>query len=430
MNARQLALKVLNRCEKSNSYSNIALDAALKGSSLSEPDRALAACLVFGVISRKVTLDYYISALSSIPEHKIEVETRNILRMGLFQLIYLDRIPPHAAVNESVALAPKRSLGFVNALLRSWQREGDKITLPSSPIEKMAINCSMPKALCEKLTAEYGYARAESILQAMNGTPSLTLRVNSLKTDRDALMERFSEHGITCERGRLSPFAINLESTNVTALPGFSEGLFFVQDEASQLCTLAVGAKPGDLFVDACSAPGSKSFGVAINMQDQGRVLSFDLHANKISLIKSGAENLGISIIEAASADARNYIPELDKKADCVLCDVPCSGFGVIAKKAEIRFKSLDDVSKLPEIQFAILENCSRYVKPGGTLVYSTCTLLRAENCEVAERFAKEHNDFYFEPFSVNATEYSAQTQLLPDTNRCDGFFIAKFRRK
>lgn len=429
MTARKLALNVLLRCERGGGYSSLTLDSALKAADLSDADRALATCLVFGVISRKITLDYYISTLSSLPDKRIEPETKNILRLGLYQLIYLDRIPTHAAVNESVALAPKRSVGFVNALLRSYLRKKDEIQLPSDPITRMSVSKSFPEELCERLIAEYGYSRTERILDAMNITPPLTVRVNTLKIDRESLLQRFISSGIDAELGKLSPYSITVNRTPVTKLPGFEEGLFFVQDEASQLCTAAVSAKPGDFFIDCCSAPGSKSFGVAVEMENRGKIISFDLHENKVSLIRSGAEALGIDIIEAQAADARKFIPELEGQADAVLCDVPCSGFGVIAKKPEIRFKSLDDAANLPEIQYAILDNCSRYVKPGGILVYSTCTVLSAENSDNISRFLSEHKEFSLEDFSVNGKKYPAELQLLPDSDCCDGFYIARFKK-
>lgn len=426
--ARKTALTVLSRCERDGGYSNLVLDRELERSELSPLDRALTAHLVFGVISRKITLDYYISKLSAVASSKIEPQVKNILRMGLYQLIYMDRIPPHAAVDRSVSLAPRRAAGFVNALLRGYMRRSGEIALPEDPIEKMSVEQSVPVGLCERLVAEYGYDRAESIFEALNKTPPLTLRVNTMKTTRDSLIARFAEKGI---EARLSPLSENGVEVNaaVTALPGFAEGEFFVQDAASQLCCSALGLCEGDFFLDCCSAPGSKSFGAAMHMSGRGRIVSCDLHENKLSLIRSSAERLGIDIIETRAADARRPIDELTGKLDAVLCDVPCSGYGVIAKKPEIRFKPLSDAERLPEIQYAILENASRYVKDGGVLVYSTCTLLSAENTEIASRFANFHPEFVPEGFSHAGRDYLPQTQLLPDSDGCDGFFIAKFRK-
>lgn len=430
MTARQLALKVLLRCEKSGGYSPIVLDTALSRSELDAKDRALSTALVTAVISHRMTLDYIIGRLSSIPEEKIEPETKNILRLGLCQLRYFDRIPAHAAVNESVALAPHRSAGFVNAILRSYLRQKGEILFPTDALDRLSVTYSVDRLVAEELVAAYGYGKAESILRAFCETPRLLLRVNTLKTDRKSLISRLGEGA---EASALSPCGIMLDGGNVTSLPGFDTGEFFVQDTASQLCTAAVGGADisGGLFIDVCSAPGSKSFGVAIDMKNSGKVLSFDLHENKLSLVSESAERLGIDIIETKKADGRDFISPLAESADAVLCDVPCSGYGVLAKKPEIRYKSPGVCAALPDIQYSILENCSRYVKRGGVLVYSTCTLLPRENEENAKRFLAEHGDLFTpEEFSVNGRDYAAFTTLFPDTDGTDGFFIAKFRRK
>lgn len=430
MTARQLALKVLLRCEKSGGYSPIVLDTALSRSELDVKDRALATALVTAVISHRITLDYIIGRLSSIPEEKIEAETKNILRLGLCQLRYFDRIPAHAAVNESVALAPHRSAGFVNAVLRSYLRQRGEILFPADALDRLSVIYSVDRLVAEEFVNAYGYGKAESIFRAFCETPRLSLRVNTLKTDRESLISRLGEGA---EASALSPCGIMLDGGNVTSLPGFDTGEFFVQDTASQLCTAAVGGADisGGLFIDVCSAPGSKSFGVAIDMKNSGKVLSFDLHENKLSLVSAGAERLGIDIIETKKADGRDFISPLAESADAVLCDVPCSGYGVLAKKPEIRYKSPGVCAALPDIQYSILENCSRYVKKGGVLVYSTCTLLPRENEENAKRFLSEHGDLFApEDFSVNGRNYAAFTTLFPDTDGTDGFFIAKFRRK
>ncbi len=426
---RKTALNVLTRCERDGGYSNLVLDRELEKTELSAPDRALVSHLVFGVISRKITLDHYISALSAVAGSKLEPQVKNILRMGLYQLIYMDRIPPHAAVNESVALSPQRAKGFVNALLRGYMRRSGEIKLPDDPIERMSVERAIPIELCEALIAEYGFERSDSIFAALNQTPPLTLRVNTLKTDREELLARFAASGICASPSALSENGVEVDGA-VVGLPGFADGDFFVQDAASQLCCAALGVRSGQLFIDCCSAPGSKSFGAAMHMAGQGRIVSCDLHENKLSLIRDSARRLGIDIIEARAADARLPISELVGQADAVLCDVPCSGYGVIAKKPEIRFKPLEDAGRLPNIQYAILENAAGYVKPGGALVYSTCTLLSAENADIAARFAVEHPEFEPEGFSHAGRDFSPMTQLLPDTDGCDGFFIAKFRKR
>lgn len=427
--ARRLALDILTRWEKSGGYSQILLDTYLSRRSLDEKDKALVTALVNGVIARKLTLDYTIDAFSRLPGGKIEPATRNILRLGLLQLTYFDRIPDHAAVNESVALAPRRSAGFVNAVLRSYLRAGKSVPLPTAGTEGLSVRHSVDAELCGALTEAYGYERADAILAAFSEPPSIALRVNTLKTDRESLLKKLKG----ASASELSPCGIVADGGNVTELPGFDEGEFFVQGIASQLCTAAIGGADlcGGLFVDACSAPGSKSFGVAIDMQDRGRVLSFDLHESKLSLIANGAKRLGFGIVETSKADARHFIPELSGRADAVLCDVPCSGYGVLAKKPEIRYRSPASRGELPQIQYAILENCAKYVKRGGVLVYSTCTVLPDENEGNAKRFLALHGDeFVAEDFTVCGRRYGAFTTLLPDTDHTDGFFIAKFRRK
>ena len=429
MTARQLALSVLLRCEKSGSYSNLTLDSALKSNPLKDSDRSLAACLDFGVISRKITLDHYISAFSSIKLSKLESTVLCVLRMGVFQLLFLDRIPDHATVNESVSLAPKRARGFVNAVLRQIIREKNTVELPKDPIERLSVEFSVPTELCRRICNRYGETLAKTVLASFNEVPPLTLRVNTLKTDREALMRLFEENGIKAELGKISPFAIHVNGESPVSLPGFEDRLFFVQDEASQLCCAATGVFSGASFIDCCSAPGSKSFGAAMLMENTGRIVSCDLHANKLSLIRSGASALGIDIIETLEADGRVFRPEFESAFDSVLCDVPCSGFGVIAKKPEIRYKSLSESDRLPEIQLAILENCCRYVKDGGVLVYSTCTILKEENEDIVAQFSERHPEFIPEEFELGVKKYGSSVSLVPGKDTCDGFFIARFRK-
>lgn len=439
MNLRKLALDVLDRHEKNGQYSNIAVDNTISREGLDGKDSRLLSALVYGVIERRITLDFIIDSLSSLPPSKIERTTRNILRMGLFQLMYLDRIPPHAAINESVSLCNKRSRGFVNALLRSFERKRAGTTLAATfdfpkkdeaPMEYLSVTYSYPMALCEKFCGIFGLDKTEAILAAFEKTPPLTLRTNTLKISREALAEQLREKGIDLTLTEHSPHGVRVWGASPAEL-GLSDGLCFVQDEASQICVEALGAKVGDTVVDMCSCPGSKSFGAALNMENRGRLYSFDMHENKLSLVKKGAEALGISIIQTAARDGRDFDQSLSETADCVLCDVPCSGFGVVAKKPEIRYKSLEESAALPDIQLAILKNGARYVKPGGTLVYSTCTLLPEENGENAARFLADNQDFEPCDFTVGGiSSEDGMLTLTPDEHGTDGFFIAKFKRK
>lgn len=435
MNARKLALDVITKCEKSGQYSNIALDSSLKKNGLEEKDRALFTTLSYGVIEKKITLDHIIDSLARSPE-KIDADVRNILRLGLYQLVFLDKIPEHAAVNESVSLCKNRAkASFVNALLRSYIRNKEEISFPEKEKDfarYLSVKYSFAEWICKKLCDTYGEEETESYLDALSSPPPATLRVNTKRTTRDSLLSRIKESGLDARACKHSDFGIALlSSAPVSRIPGFEEGEVFVQDEASHLCVKALDPKPGEKILDSCSCPGGKSFSMAIEMKNEGRVCSFDLHENKLSLIESGAARLGIDIIETKKQDGRVFVAEYEGYFDRVLCDVPCSGLGVMAKKPEIRYKDEGSVAALPEIQYAILSNCSRYLKPGGTLVYSTCTVLKEENENVVARFLSEHADFEAVDFSIGEISSDNGTlTLLPNKHETDGFFIAKLRKR
>ncbi len=426
-NIRALALDALTRCE-AGGYSNIALDTIIKRNCLSGSDRALLTALTYGVIERKITLDHMIGRLSSITDSKIERDTRNILRLGLYQLAYMDKIPAHAALNETVSLANKRSKGFVNAILRSYQRIGDKIALPDSSdrVKYLSVKHSVGEPIVCELLKAYSFEECEQIFAAFGQKTPITMRVNSLKASREEICQRIAGATLT----PISPDGITVENAAVGELDALKDGSVTVQDEASQICVRALDAKRGETVLDVCACPGSKSFGAAMTMQNEGKILAFDIHENKLSLVKSGAERLGISIIETAAHDARVFIPELEGSADRIICDVPCSGFGVIGKKPEIRYKDPKESERLPNIQLDILENVSKYLKVGGTLVYSTCTILPAENENNVQRFLEKNTNFKTLPFSVGSlTTESGMITLLPHIHHTDGFFIAKLIR-
>ena len=435
MSAREIAYKILKNAATGATYSNIAVDNALKKYELNELDRGFVTAVVMGVTERELTLDYIIDKLASDPK-KIDQDTRVLLRMGIYQLYCLDKIPDYAAVNESVDLAPRRSRGFVNAILRSLLRTRDSGKLDtifpdeSDAIAHLSVKYSFPKAFCERFISIYGFERTKKILDIFNRAPALTLRINTLKISRDDYAKLLDEKGIEYELSANLPNAIRLNKVAFSALPGFDEGYFFVQDEASQICVEALGAEEGDILIDTCSCPGSKSFGSAIRMRNMGKIYSFDLHASKLKLIDSGASRLGIDIITAAVRDGRNPDDSLLGKADRVLCDVPCSGLGVVAKKPEIRYKDLSELARLPEIQYAILEASANYVKEGGVLVYSTCTVLPEENGENVKRFLSCHPEFEPLDFAVGEKKsLGGMLDLSPDKDGTDGFFVAKMRK-
>ncbi len=422
MTARKLCFDLLIKSEKGKQYSNIALDNALLSCELNDADKRLCSALFYGVIERKITLDYRISTLSSRPLNELDISVLTALRMGLYQLIYLDRIPAHAAINETVSLVSKKLSGFVNAVLRA-QTRAPELILPdkSDKARYLSVKYSVALPLAEKFLSVFG-DNADSILSGFEKTPETTLRVNTLKISRDALREKAdgSKNSQTVD----SALAV---SGSVRDIYGYTDGLFFVQDTASQICVKAVGARPDEAVLDICACPGSKSFGMAIEMKNRGKILSFDLHENKLSLIRDGAKRLGIDIITAEAHDGRDFIEELFESADRVLCDVPCSGFGVLAKKPELRYKDPQESERLPQIQQDILENACRYVKKGGVLLYSTCTLLPEENEENISRFLENHSEFSLCPWSVGEIDATnGYITLYPHIHGSDGFFIAK----
>lgn len=427
MNARQLALSLLEKAEKQKQYSNIALDRALSASALSPEDRALCATLFYGVIEKRLLLDHRLAALSARPLESLDISVRLALRLGLYQLLFLDRIPPHAAIYETVALCPKKSAGFVNAVLRTHTRTAPT-SLPdqsADPIGHLSVGYSVGRPLTERLVAVYGVERTESLFAAFDRHPPTTLRVNTTKTSRDALAARMEG----AEPTALSPVGLRIRGA-LRETVGFDEGLFFVQDEASQLCVEVLGAQRGETVLDICACPGSKSFGTAIRMENEGEVHAFDLHESKLSLVSAGAERLGLSIVRVSQNDGRNLLPAWEERADRVLCDVPCSGFGVVAKKPELRYKDPAESAALPDIQLAILETACRYVKPGGVLVYSTCTIFPEENEENVARFLARHPEFSLTPFAVGDwNQPQGYVTLLPDHDLTDGFFMAKLTK-
>ena len=426
MTARELTFNLLLKAESSKQYSNIALDNALQKSELSTADKNLVSAIFYGVTERRITLDYQIKSLSNRPIEEIDVIALIALRIGLYQLIYLTRIPHHAAINESVSLAPKKSSGFVNALLRSYLRRGD-LALPSKSdtVEYLSVCYSVATPLVKKFISIFGDNETKELLSVINNSTPTTLRINTLLTDKEAMIKEIPNAIPT----KNAPYGI-LVHGSVRELYGFNDGLFFVQDEASQICVEALDACEGDFVMDICACPGSKSFGAAINMKNNGKIMAFDLHENKLSLVTSSAKRLKIDVISTLAQDGRRPINELFGKADRIICDVPCSGFGVLAKKPELRYKSPEESISLPKIQSDILENACKYLKVGGTLIYSTCTILPEENENNINNFLLRHSEFSLEPWRVgNVYAENGMITLLPHVHDTDGFFIAKLKR-
>lgn len=427
MTARELAYGLLTKAENSRQYSNIALDNALSKSDLSPIDKGLVSAIFYGVLERRLTLDYQISQLSSRKLEEIDISALIALRMGIYQIIYLDRIPAHAAINETVELCPKKLRGFTNAILRSFLR-GKKLFLPekNDTVNYLSVRYSISVPLLKRFLLIFGEEDTVALLEALNQPQKTTVRANTLLTDRDSLLMNIPNSTPT----KNSSNGIYVKGS-VRELYGFNEGLFFVQDEASQICVEALGAKPDELIMDICACPGSKSFGAAIEMNNKGNIFAFDLHENKLSLVINNAKRLRIDIINTAKCDGRDFLEDFKEKADRIICDVPCSGFGVLAKKPELRYKDPNESSALPKIQSDILDNACRYLKKGGTLIYSTCTLFPEENEDNVQTFLSRHPDFSLVPWSVGSIYAdNGMITLLPHIHNTDGFFIAKLIRK
>ena len=433
---RALAHSSLMAIMKQGRYSNIEIDAALKNADgLSSADRGLYTRLVYGVIERRITLDYIIAQYSSRKLKDIDPPALTALRLGFYQLIYTDRIPDFAAVSATVSTAPSRARGFVNATLRSFLRAGKKYNLPTEDTpEAMSVAYSTSPDICRVLIDSYGAECTREILDAFFRTDRVCLRVNTLKTTTADVLNTLEEATL----GRYMDTTVCVPAVSQQVRDGIDRGLWFVQDEASRICTSVLGARPGDVIADTCSAPGGKSFSAAIDGEGEAEIHSFDLHANKLSLINATAKKLGLSCITTEQRDARVPKDELTRKCDKVLCDAPCSGFGVLAKKPDIRYKDGDSVGKLPQVQYAVLCGASKYVKRGGVLVYSTCTLNKKENEDVVRRFLESNDEFTAVEFEIPALsgEYPSlksedgMLTLMPQTAGTDGFFIAKMVRK
>ena len=436
--SRKTALRVLIACRTKGAWADAALKAQIARDGLSGPDAALCSRLVYGVMQNQLLLDFYLDAYCSQPVDHLQPPLSDILRLGAYQILFLDKVPDSAAVNESVNLSKifKRgqAAGLVNAVLRKIsQNKNDLPLIPDKDTERyLSIRYSHPKWLVKRLLPLLGRDETEAFLAANNGIAPLTVQVNPLRTTQEELLEELAACGVRAAPHAWVPDCLELSGTgDLTALKPFRDGKFLVQDPAARLVSLIADVRPGQKVLDVCAAPGGKSFSCAFAMGNEGRVLSCDLHENKLKRVREGAERLGVTCVETASADGRIFRPEWEGAFDTVLVDAPCSGLGIIRKKPDTRYKKLDDLFALPVIQAAILENAARYVRPGGTLVYSTCTILPTENEEVTTAFLAEHPDFSMEPFSLPQPvgETEGRLTLWPQRHGTDGFYICRMTR-
>lgn len=439
--SRMIALKALLAVDEQDAYSNLVLNNILKSSDLSRIEINFLSALFYGVLERRITLDYIIKSYSKIKFSNISKDILEILRMGLYQLIYMDKVPQSAAVNESVNLAKlvkkKSATGFINGILRSFIRDNCRFTLPDKNkflIDYLVIKYSCPAFIIKLWKDAYGLDTTVSILKKLSGRPILTARVNSLKICIEDLVFKFKKQGISSKIINSIENSLELNFTgNIEANSLYKSGYFHIQDLSSQVCCKILDPNPGDKVADVCAAPGGKTFTIAQLMENTGKIIACDIYNSRLDLIKNSAKRLGINIISIKKRDAE-IDENLPKNSfDRVLCDVPCSGLGIIRRKPEIRYKIFGDLKKLYDLQYNILCNSAKLVKSGGRLVYSTCTLNPEENNKIANKFLNENKQFKAMKINLpkgiikNDFEPINQHTFFPNINNTDGFFIAGF---
>lgn len=434
--SRAAAFEILLKIHKDKAYSNLALDASLKESELSYVDRAFVSALVYGVTERTVTLDYQLERYLSQPLKKLKPQVLVVLRMGAYQLLFMDKVPVSAAVNESVKLAKNNGCAFasglVNAVLRKIAQNGLILPNGNDEAERCSVLYSCPRWILDLWSECYGRENAFKIAESSVGAAETVLRVNTLKISCDELIEELHGEGIEACRGVTENSVVISKAGSFRELKAYKDGLFHVQDIASQLCAAALAPEEGERVLDVCSAPGGKAFTSAEHMNNKGEIVACDIYESRLRLIESGAERLGISIIKTAVNDASVYNPDMGL-FDKILCDVPCAGLGVIRRKPEIRLKTAAEVDKLPEIQYSIVCVTAQYLKKGGVMIYSTCSLNRKENEDVFYRFLKEHPDYEAVKVLPDIKRFGEDTDtltLLPHIHHSDGFFISALRRR
>ncbi|MGI6092794.1 MAG: 16S rRNA (cytosine(967)-C(5))-methyltransferase RsmB [Veillonellaceae bacterium] len=438
MNAREIALKIINDVTTNDAYANIALTRELNKHKLTDQDRRFVTELVYGTIKAGKTLDYIVSHYINRPMKKVPQIIQDILRMGVYQIFFLSKVPVSAACNQAVELTKKYghsgTVKFVNAVLRSAGRNPDKVAYPdvnTNPVQYLSLKYMHPEWIISRWIKRFGLEATESLCQINNVTPPLSIRTNTLKITRSALINVLEEEGVVCEPSKLTPEGIICHQyPSLGTLRPLQQGFFQVQDESSMLVAHILNPQPGEYIIDACGAPGGKSTHIAALMENKGTVISTDIYDHKLALTRENAERLGIKIIETLAIDATKLSSHYSLKADKVLVDAPCSGLGVLRRKPDSRWRKTESmINDLPKLQKAILNSAADCVKPGGTLVYSTCTIEPEENQNVVHAFLSSRTDFKLDDISdciPGKSLSSKMIQLLPHVDHVDGFFIAR----
>ncbi len=437
MAARNLAFSVLMKVERSDAYLNIALDSALRSAkTLSRQDSALTTELCYGVTRRKLTLDHALAAFSSRPLKKIETAVLVALRIGAYQLLFLERIPDHAAVGEIVQLVKEqgweRAAGLVNAILRKIAANR-RFPLPEDPYERLAVEESHPLWLVDRWWKRFGEQGARELCHANNQAASVCVRV-SLRYARDEVLARLADEGVRAQPTSFSPLGLQLENPGpIYRLKAFAQGLFQVQDEAAQLVSWSA-ARPGMQVLDACAAPGAKTCHLAEQLQSNGKVVAVDIHPRKLEKIQAEAKRLKIeSSIQVLAADSTGRLPFADGHFDMVLLDAPCSGLGTLRRHPELRYRRQEaDIGRLADFQYSLAANVEKYLKPGGVLIYSVCSTEPEEGPQIAEKLV---HDLRYERVAITVPGAEALCDSLgamvsfPHYHHTDGFYSARLRK-
>lgn len=444
---REIALKTLVSIEEEKSYSNIILNKNIKENkkNLSEKDIAFISELVYGIVSMKLTIDTIIQKYSNIKLKKISIWILNVLRLGIYQIIFLDKVPKSAAVNESVNLAKryghKASANFVNAILRKISKKDyEDLFLIENKIERISKTRSMPEWIIKEMLKDRTIEAVDKICKSLNERPKVQIRINKLKITKEKLEKLLDEENIKYKEIEEMPDFLNTNIKNIENCRLFKEGYFTIQDISAGLTAKVLCPKEKETILDACAAPGGKTTYIAELMQDNGKIIAWDIHKHRVELINENAKRLGIKSIKAETNDATVFIKEYENKFDKILLDVPCLGIGVIKRKPDIKWqKDENNIKEILKLQFNILENVSKYLKPGGEIVYSTCSILKEENEIQIDKFIKIHPEF----MQVSKEEIEKQInnkkwnkcftkngylKIDPD-NKHDGFFIGKLRK-
>ena len=429
-------LDALAACRRNGAWIDGALKQVLKRDGLSGRDAAFASRIAYGVMQSRIYLDRCLARCLTQRPEKLEPLLLDILRVGAYQILLMDKVPVNAAVNEAVEMAKahklSRAAGLVNAVLRNVDRRRGEPLAFEDELEALSVQTSHPRALVERMVGLLGAEEAEAFLRADNEPVPTTIQTNTLKTTAKQLRASLEDEGVTVEPHPWLADCFTVSGTgDLEGLRAWREGWFTVQDAAAKLTALAAAPKAGSFVIDTCAAPGGKSFAMAMCMEGKGHILSCDVEEHKLRLMEAGAERLGIECMEVRLADGRVCDEALAEKADIVVCDVPCSGLGIIRKKPDIRYKDMASLAGLPTIQSTILDNASRYVRRSGTLVYSTCTVLPEENERVTDDFLSAHPEFTYESFSLPNGEYvPGHITLWPQRSNTDGFYLSRMRRR